>query len=69
MSDALQWEINWINKNIDMYDSPMHAKAVIGNITKRYAANKVKRLVEVFTRKRTTGSMLDLLEHFGILEI
>ncbi len=65
VNDALQWEIDWINNNQELYESPLHIKAVIGNITKRYFADKAKKLVEEFAKKRTTGAMFAIFEHFG----
>ena len=44
------WEADWIRKNINRYDSQMHAEAVIKNIEKRYLINflekKLKKLEE-----------------------
>ncbi len=50
MSKALQSELDWITKNVALYDSPMHAEAVKRNIEKRYQIAelqaKVKQLEE-----------------------
>ncbi len=62
MNICLQAEINWVNANINRYDSPMHAKAVIGNITKRYALTEVKKLIAAYADSRNTGDQLKLLE-------
>ena len=32
----MQWELEWIDKNLDKYDSVMHAESVKRNIEKRY---------------------------------
>ena len=45
VSHSLQWEINWINNNVGMYDSPMHAQAVIGNIVKRHRIDELTEQV------------------------
>ncbi len=62
MNICLQAEINWINANVDRYDCPMHAQAVIGNIIKRYALVEVKKLIAAYDESRTTGDQLKLLE-------
>ena len=66
MDANLQWEIEWIQANVERYDSPLHARSVIGNITKRYAAAEVARLVANYGESRTTGDQLKLLEHFEL---
>lgn len=33
----MKWELEWVDKNIHLYDSPLHAEAVKRNIEKRYA--------------------------------
>jgi len=48
------------------YDGPMHQKAVCGNITKRYAATKLMKLVQAYAELRTTGTQLALFEHIGV---
>ena len=35
-STLLQWELDWVMANADRYECPWHARAVCGNITKRY---------------------------------
>lgn len=62
----LQGEIDWINANVDRYESPAHAQAVIGNITKMYFIRESQRLVKAFDTRRTTGDMFKLFEHFGL---
>lgn len=37
----LNWELRWIDDNVHMYDSPMHAEAVKRNIEKRYMVNEL----------------------------
>ncbi len=63
MNNQLQWEIDWINSHPEGYDGPMHQKAVIGNITKRYNANETKRLIKQFKDTKTTAAYLELFEH------
>jgi len=50
MNDLMQWEIDWINSNPSGYDGPMHQRAVIENIKKRYAMKslclKVSEILE-----------------------
>lgn len=45
MCKSLEWELDWIDANPQYYDSPEHISAVKANITKRYLANEVKRLL------------------------
>ena len=67
MTDTnLQWELNWIKANVDKYDSPLHAASVMGNISKRYEAAEVSRLVANFSESRNTRDMLKLFEHFQL---
>ena len=33
----MKWELEWIDKNLDKYDSVQHAESVKRNIEKRYA--------------------------------
>lgn len=49
MSKLLQDELDWIDNNIERYDSPMHAAAVKGNISKRYKINELEREIERLT--------------------
>jgi len=58
MNNQLQWEIDWINTNSFRYDSPLHVKAVIGNITKRYSANETKRLFKILEEAKTNDESL-----------
>ena len=62
MNICLQAEINWINKNVDRYDSPLHAMTVIANISKRYALIEVKRLIASYNETRNTKDQLELFE-------
>ena len=62
MNICLQAEIDWINANVHRYEGPWHAKAVIGNITKRYAMDEVKKLVQAYKTSRNTKDQLELFE-------
>lgn len=44
-SKGLEWEIQWIRKNVDQYDSVLHSESVIQNIIKRYALAELKRYI------------------------
>ena len=33
---SIEWELEWIDKHLDRYDSVMHAESVKRNIEKRY---------------------------------
>lgn len=44
-NSALAWELDWIDKNITRYDSPMHALAVKRNIEKRYLINELNNKI------------------------
>lgn len=46
MSRLLDDEIKWINANAERYDSDMHKRAVIGNITKRYQIAELKKKLD-----------------------
>ena len=62
MDVCLQAEINWINKNVDRYDSPLHAMTVIANISRRYALTEVKKLIAQYDETRNTRDQLGLFE-------
>jgi len=42
MNGLLQWELDWIDRNVDMYSSKLHAAAVKENIIKRYRINELE---------------------------
>jgi len=42
----MQWELDWIDRNVHRYDSPMHAEAVKRNIEKRYYILELERLLK-----------------------
>ncbi len=69
MNAALQWEINWVMENADRYGCPQHAKAVCGNITKRYFADKAKKLLAEQMRDPDIENMNALLAHFDFEQI
>lgn len=58
---GLEWEINWINNHLDLYDSPQH---VINNITKRYWIKEAKRLVKKFEDNRVTKNYHEMFDFF-----
>lgn len=41
MSNALQWELDWVDTNPDRYEGPLHRECVKRNIKARYAANQL----------------------------
>ena len=63
MNAMLQWEIDWVMANAHRYESPMHAKAVCGNITKRYYIAKAKRLAAEYRREATHANIRALFDH------
>lgn len=63
MNAMLQWELDWVMENADSYECPWHAKAVCGNITKRYYIAKAKRLHAEFERDSTEENLNLLFEH------
>ncbi len=64
MTDTLlQWELDWVMDNADWYECPRHAKAVCGNITKRYYIAASKRLADDYRREPTDKHLNALLEH------
>ena len=48
---ALEWELAWIDQNVDRYDSPLHAESVKRNIEKRYQINELERKLKLHERK------------------
>lgn len=42
---ALQWELDWIDKHLHLYEGPLHAEAVKRNIEKRYKINELNRII------------------------
>ena len=65
MSELLKWELEWIDKNTHRYEGPLHAASVKRNIEKRYFEREARSLIRVFNEKRTTGSRIKVLQHFG----
>ncbi len=59
----LQWELDWVMANADRYECPWHARAVCGNITKRYFIAATKRLAANYRREPTGEHLNALLEH------
>lgn len=57
MNILLKAEIEWINKNQHLYTSPLHARAVIGNITKRYEIVDLKKQITVFKQRLQTKEL------------
>lgn len=62
MNILLHDEILWIERNQHRYDSPTHAKAVIGNIEKRYWIAEAKKRIALFQKTKTTGDQLGMFE-------
>lgn len=52
-------------ENADRYGCPWHARAVCGNITKRYHIAKTKRLAADYQREPTSKNLKALLEHIN----
>lgn len=46
VNPALTWELEWIDRNIDRYDSIEHGNLVKQNISDRYHHNKLKQLTQ-----------------------
>lgn len=64
-SVTLQAEIDWIRANVRLYDSDLHAEAVIQNITKRYQQAHIIRVLQQF---KETGFVKYKVELFELLE-
>jgi len=45
-NSSLQWEIDWIRKNVKQYDSVLHSESVIENISKGYRLREFLKLLE-----------------------
>ncbi len=63
MNVMLQWELDWVMDNADRYGCLWHAKAVCGNITKRYYIAKTHRLHAEYKREPTEENLNLLFEH------
>lgn len=63
MNAMLQWELDWVMEHAHLYGCPQHAKAVCGNITKRYFIAATKRLAADYRREPTPENLDALLEH------
>ena len=48
---GLEWEINWILNNRYLYDSELHYKSVIQNITKRYRINQLHDILKLIGKE------------------
>lgn len=42
----MNWELEWIDKNLDKYDSKAHAESVKRNIEKRYKILELQALIK-----------------------
>lgn len=67
-NNLLQAEIDWIMAHPARYEGPMHQRAVIGNLRKRYAATALERQVRQWAAHPTTGNAFAVLAEFGISE-
>ena len=47
IDSSLQWEIDWILNNRDLYDSKLHYQSVIQNIIKRYKINTLIDIIKL----------------------
>ena len=66
MTNALlQWELDWVMENVDLYHGEWHAKAVCGNITKRYFIVAAQRLSAEYQREPTEENLNKLLAHLA----
>jgi hypothetical protein len=63
MNAMLQWELDWVMEHADRYGCPQHAKAVCGNITKRYYIAKAKRLAADYRCEATHANIRALFDH------
>lgn len=50
-SKTLKAELDWIDANIEKYDSPMHAEAVKRNIEKRYVIADLWHMMRAITQE------------------
>lgn len=62
----LQDEIDWILANQHRYEGPMHARAVIGNIEKRYKLTAAHKAVQKWADAPTTGNGFVIQDLFGV---
>ena len=63
----LQDEIDWILANQHRYEGPMHARAVIGNIEKRYKLAEAKKAVQKWADHATTGNAFAVQDVFEVV--
>lgn len=62
----LQWELDWIKQHSDLYEGPMHIKAVSNNIIKHYHNKHIEQLVRRLHQNNNEDNMLELTNYYGI---
>ena len=62
MHKLLEWEISWVNKHPELYESKQHLDHVITCIKKRYFVIEVKNLVKQLEENPVTANKFALLE-------
>ena len=62
MSKLLEWEINWIKNNPELYETKKHQEHVIACIKKRYFISRVKKLVKQVEVNPITANKFALFE-------
>lgn len=72
INHSLQWELDWVMAHVARFGPPehdkwWHAKAICGNITKRYHAAKAKKILEDYKRTYPhVDTLNELYDHFEI---
>ncbi|MCY1284366.1 hypothetical protein D9M68_18290 [compost metagenome] len=67
MNASLQWELDWIDENVDKYDSLQHAESVKRNIEKRTVIKDLNARLQVLEQndghvRYKVASALELMQ-------
>lgn len=60
MNDILKWELDWIDKNADRYESAEHASLVKHNIMKRYLTKEIRERFKQISVAAMVESHVDM---------
>ncbi len=56
-NSLLKWELDWVDQNVNRYDSSTHAESVKKNIEKRYLINELNNKILKLESKLKDMSM------------
>jgi len=66
VNKLLQWEIQWVKDHPHLYEGPMHQRAVMGNLEKRYYIAKATSVVTRWSVTKWVRDEFPILEHFNL---